>query len=297
MQLLSYGGWWCVDPRIDSFLRGRSRGFLRALAIVLIGGIGLLDFVTGYDLSLSLFYLAPVALLAWYDTPRTSHLASFLSALVWLAANVLVVAPSRLTPSLALWNTAIRLGFFLIVAQLLSSLRTAHEVERDLARTDPLTGAYNGRAFRELLRLELLRSQRMGYPLSLIYLDMDNFKSLNDRRGHAQGDALLQAVGGALGQGLRATDVVGRLGGDEFTILLPDVDREQAGVVAAKLRSILTDAINSIDAGVSARMGVITCQSQPPDVEALISAADSLMYEAKRRGRDLIQQGNFDSAS
>ena len=72
------GGWWRVDRGIDLFLRGRSRGFLMGLAIVLTGAVGLLDFATGYDLSLSLFYLAPVAVLAWYDTPRTSHLASFL---------------------------------------------------------------------------------------------------------------------------------------------------------------------------------------------------------------------------
>jgi diguanylate cyclase (GGDEF)-like protein len=283
--------------RIETYLRGRSRGLLVALSLLLIAAIGYLDFVTGYDLSLSLFYLAPVSILAWYDTQRSAYLAASLSGLVWLLANSFSAAPGRLTPSLVIWNTAIRLGFFVIVTKLLTSLKASHETQRDLARTDSLTGVFNGRTFRELVQIELLRAHRMGYPLSLIYMDLDNFKALNDRRGHADGDTLLQAIGRGLTVNLRGTDVVGRLGGDEFTILLPNTDEEQAALVASKLHVLLNASAKAIDPQVSLSMGVVTSQSRAPEVEALISAADGLMYEAKKSGKDLIRRGMFQSAT
>jgi diguanylate cyclase (GGDEF)-like protein len=282
-----------MEQGIDAFLASRSRAFLFALSLVLIGLIGLLDYVTGYDLSLSLFYLAPVAIIAWYDTTVTGYLTSALSALVWLLANSLAVAPGRLTPPLAAWNTAVRLGFFVIVAKLLTSLRLAHETQRELARTDSLTGVYNGRTFRELVQLELMRAHRMGYPLSLIYIDLDNFKALNDRHGHSQGDALLQTVGRGLVESLRGTDVIGRLGGDEFAVLLPNTDQEQAGLVAKKLHIQLNASTKAVDPLVSLSMGVITNHSRTPEAEALISAADELMYEAKRGGKNVICRGVF----
>jgi diguanylate cyclase (GGDEF)-like protein len=285
-----------VAQRINSFLRDRPRGFLWALCLALIMIVAFLDFATGYDLSLSLFYLPPVALLAWYDTGTTALLAASLSALAWILANTFA-GPGRQTPALAAWNTAIRLGFFVIVARLLASLRIAHETQRALARTDSLTGAFNGRTFREVAQIELLRAHRMGYPLSLIYLDLDNFKSLNDRRGHAQGDALLQVVGRGLIESLRATDVVGRLGGDEFAVLLPNTDQEQAAVVASKLQARLDRVTRVVDPHVTLSMGVVTSLSQMPQAEALISAADDLMYEAKKGGKNVICNGVFPSMS
>jgi diguanylate cyclase (GGDEF)-like protein len=269
---------------------------LLALSVSLICLVGLLDYVTGYDLSLSLFYLAPVAVIAWYDTSVTAYLASAVSGLTWLTANTFA-GPGRLTPVLAAWNTAIRLGFFVIVAKLLGSLRAAHEAQRELARTDSLTGVHNGRSFRELVQVELLRAHRMSYPLSLIYLDLDNFKSLNDRQGHARGDALLQVVGRSLTDNLRGTDIVGRLGGDEFAVLLPNTDQEQAVVVASKLHALLDASTKAVDPEISLSMGVITSLSRAPQVEDLISAADGLMYEAKKGGKDVICRGLFSSRS
>lgn len=265
-----------------------------ALATALVGLVGWLDFTTGYDLSLSLFYLAPVALLAWYDDRRTAFMASMLSALAWALANSVALAPGRLTPTLFVWNTAIRLGFFLIVAQLLSSLRVVYALQRSQARMDSLTGVHNARTFREVAQAELLRSQRIGYPLSLIYFDLDNFKALNDRRGHSEGDILLHSIGRGLTTHLRSTDIVGRLGGDEFAVLLPNTDREQAAFVASKLHSLLDAKAKSIDPGVSLSMGVLTSLGSAPEVGALISAADRLMYEAKRGGKDVIRHGVYE---
>lgn len=279
-----------MERLLDRFLRARSRQFLLALSVILIVLIGLVDYVTGYDLSLSLFYLAPVAILAWYDGGVTGYVAAITAALAWLIANSVGV-PVRLTPTLLGWNTAIRLGFFIIVAKLLSSLRLAHEAQRRLARTDALTGAYNGRAFREVVQVELLRADRMGYPVSLIYLDFDNFKALNDRRGHEAGDALLQTFGREMIAGLRRTDMVGRLGGDEFAVLLPNTQPEQAVLVATKLKALVDRSNEGADPQVSLSIGVVTSADQVPEAEALISAGDRLMYEAKKAGKNQIRKG------
>lgn len=250
-------------------------------ATLLIFGIGLADYTTGYHLSVGLFYVVPVSLLSWYGSRRAGVLGSAFSALTWLAANF-YSAPPEIARSIIVWNTLIRFGFFAIIAFLLASLRASHVREKELARTDPLTGLANGRAFRERAEFELMRSRRVGQPLTLLYLDLNHFKTLNDRLGHPAGDLALTEFAEVLVSAVRATDVVCRLGGDEFVILLPDTSESQAGLVIEKIHDAVSGDVRLARHGLSVSIGSASTTEIPSTIDDLVAAADSAMFAAKR---------------
>jgi diguanylate cyclase (GGDEF)-like protein len=158
------------------------------------------------------------------------------------------------------------------------------------ARTDPLTGALNRRSMEEIALRETARSQRYGNALSMIMVDIDNFKHLNDTRGHAAGDCALQLLVRRLLCLLRQQDSLARMGGEEFAILLPDTTCEAALVTAERVRRMVEELEVPFETD-SVRMTVCAGVAQL-DValgwEEMMRRADSAMYEAKRRGRNLV---------
>jgi len=254
--------------------------------------LGLLDYLTGVELSAALFYLVPISCVAWFAGKGPGLFLAVGSAVAWRLAN------NRPGEELAgtlvpIWNMASRLGFFIVVSLLLARLKDALAHERALARTDPLTGALGSRAFLETAAAEMDRMRRYGRPFTVIYLDADNFKAVNDSHGHAAGDDLLRAAARAIGENLRATDTVARLGGDEFALLLPETDEAAANEVILKIQSVLNETM--IDRGwpVTFSFGVLTCEEAPRSVDEMVKMADDLMYEAKRRGKHAIQSSVY----
>src|SRR5204863_5598371 len=132
------------------------------------------------------------------------------------------------------------------------------EREQELARRDFVTQTFNTRAFHELATLEIRRSIRHRRPLAMIYTDLDNFKAVNDANGHETGDEVLRTVAATMNSNVRVNDFIGRVGGDEFAILLPDTDRTGAQVVVDKLRESLKIAIGGNGWPVTFSMGVVT---------------------------------------
>jgi diguanylate cyclase (GGDEF)-like protein len=183
----------------------------------------------------------------------------------------------------------VRLGFFTVVAALLAVLRQAIDRERALARTDYLTGVKNDRSFYEHADIELRRARRNRQPMGIVYIDVDNFKELNDRFGHNEGDSALRAIGAALLRYLRATDVVGRMGGDEFAILLPDTGKDKAVAIGKRLHASLTSELRGNGWPITLSMGVVTCTTTPSDIIPLMKAVDALMYEVKRSGKNRVR--------
>ena len=170
-----------------------------------------------------------------------------------------------------------------------------HQLEQKLehqARTDFLTGVPNRRHFLELAEQEFARAHRYGRPFSVLMLDLDLFKSVNDRYGHRVGDLALQKLVEVCAQVLREVDVVGRLGGEEFGILLPETDAAQARQVADRLRVAVSAArVHQPDGGpvqITTSVGVATFRGVDSEFDAVLSRADRALYAAKRAGRDCV---------
>ncbi|HET6898433.1 MAG TPA: GGDEF domain-containing protein [Vicinamibacteria bacterium] len=155
----------------------------------------------------------------------------------------------------------------------------------DLARTDPLTGLRNQRAFEERLADEVARSGRYGGPLSVLLADVDGLKGINDRGGHHAGNLALRAVADAMRRDARQTDLAARIGGDEFVILAPNTVTSEAVALGDRIRSLVAEQGG---AGVTLSIGVATLPAAQSDVEALLRSADAALYEAKHRGRNQV---------
>jgi len=254
--------------------------------LAMVGAIGVLDYLTGYELAFSLFYLLPISLLTWLAGRRLGVLMALFSALVWLLADV--VAGHAVSPIIYFWNTLIRLGFFLIVVFLLTALRGTLEHERELNRVDSLTGAVNFRFFSTILQMEIDRMRRYERPFTLAYIDIDNFKAVNDQFGHTTGDHLLRSVVQYTQTSLRKTDTVARLGGDEFAILLPETGQEAAAAFISRIQKGFLEEMEKGGWPVTFSIGVLTCLQAPLTIDEVIRLADGLMYSVKRDGKNAI---------
>jgi diguanylate cyclase (GGDEF)-like protein len=258
-----------------------------AAALILMAIIGAVDAATGYEIQLSILYLIPVAGVAWYRGVRAGRAFAVIAMIVWFVADRWNGHQySRV--AILYWNTAVRGMFFGLFALLLSQLRLAMNKAQRLARTDSLTNVANGRHFLEIATSEIARQQRYGKPLSVAFLDCDNFKDVNDIHGHAAGDDVLRTIADTIQRSLRSVDCVARLGGDEFALLLPETDAKAARVVVDKIREAwrMTSAQNPVTFSI----GVVTYLQPPADVDELLHAADDAMYDAKRLGKNSVQQ-------
>ena len=249
--------------------------------------IGVIRFLTGPEFALSLFYLLPVALGTWYTGIWVGVVISFTSAISWLIADLSMRSAfsSAWIPYL---NETFRLTVFLIVTLILTKLKRAMDGHKALGRTDPLTTVPNRRAFYDLAELELNKARRYQKPLSVLYVDIDNFKKINDRLGHHIGDALLCSAAKMIKSNIRAIDIIGRFGGDEFVILLAETGPESVALVARKLRDKLLNLMQNRNWPVTFSIGAVTFENPPDSVEQLIIAADRQMYNAKMNGKNRI---------
>lgn len=254
------------------------------LGTILLGAVATLDFMTGAELSFSIFYLIPIAILAWRVDGNTGITAATISAVVWLFIEV-ISGPEYSSSFVYFWNAIIRLGFFLLPVLLFKNL----EQERRLARTDFLTGAMNSRSFRELAQREIDRSVRYQHAFTVAFIDIDNFKIINDTFGHTFGDAVLRAIAKNIKGNLRKTDAVARMGGDEFALLLPEVDSDNAPIAISKMQQKLQEEMLNNKWPVTFSIGVITLNAPELTVDDILGKADKMMYSVKNYGKNDIK--------
>ncbi len=249
--------------------------------------IAFLDYENGPELSLSVFYLIPVGICAWWGGFAHGLIIALAGAVAWDLVDSL--ENPTIPAVFGLWNGIVRCGTSVIVSALVSRVHAGAIRERILARTDPLTGAANGRTFYEAVVAESERAGRTHRPMTLAYFDVDDFKQLNDRLGHAAGDAALVALVNLIRLSLRSTDVLARLGGDEFALLLPETEGAGAVAMLTRLQDLLADAMARAGHGVTVSIGAVTFLSPAWDVDRMVQQIDALMYAAKRRGKNRVE--------
>lgn len=273
--------------QVLKYLAKLSRPLLTALSLTLFAVLASIDYLMGDEIEVAVFYSLPISLAAWYIGRGLGIFLSIVSAIAWLVTNLIHGFNLEDVPR-HFWNASVGLGYFLILTYALTALKRALDREKVLARTDGLTEIANREYFYELAHAEVYRSHRYGHPISLAYLDLDDFKRINDGFGHVVGDELLRLVATTMRSNLRLSDIVARLGGDEFAILLPETGHEQAKIVMYGLQKRLLDTLQNSGWSVTFSMGVVTCQHLPCTVEDMIKMADALMYSAKESGKNMI---------
>jgi diguanylate cyclase (GGDEF)-like protein len=266
-------------------LKKYSKAFLVVICFAVALTIGVIRYLTGPEWALSAFYIFPIILVGWKVGIGAGIFISFTSAISWLVADLMMgnVFSHAVIPYL---NEAFRLFVFMVITCIIHKLRITLESQKELAGTDPLTSVANRRAFYDLANLELNKSLRYQTPISFLYLDIDDFKKINDNFGHPIGDQLLRSVANTIENNIRAIDLIVRFGGDEFGILLAGAGAESAAQVVGKLMKKLLELVRDNGWPVTFSIGVATFMSPPGSIDEMIDAADAQMYLAKQSGKN-----------
>ncbi len=237
---------------------------------------------------LAVLYIIPVLLVTWTEGLVWGIVFGLASitlreAVVW--DQMPAVAPTQ-------WRIGNAVAYVAVVAVAMAGLQKLRNSQAQLAQLvtqDSLTNVLNARAFADRLGQELERNRRYPRPLALIYLDLDDFKVINDTHGHQTGDAVLRLVADAMRTSVRIADVVGRLGGDEFAVLMPETDAALADAAAKRLVASLRNVFKGTP-NVTASIGVVACTATEASTDDLLRRADQAMYDAKRAGKDRVVQ-------
>lgn len=272
---------------IDMWVRGVDKNIIMVFGIILNILIGWLGYSVGNEFSLVVFYVVPVMLVAWYAEFINIIVITVISALTWLigdriAANVYV---SVIIPYI---NALTRFLLYMVMASLVYIIRKQLYRETKFANEDFLTKISNSRAFFNYAGMEIQRLKRYKEPFTLAYFDVDNFKAVNDNYGHNAGNTLLVQLARTIRKNIRPTDVVARMGGDEFAILLLETKPKQARIILGKLQGIMKEVMQKNGKNITFSFGVVTFLKPPRSLDDMVKKADDMMYLSKREGKDAI---------
>jgi diguanylate cyclase (GGDEF)-like protein len=275
--------------RIHGLLGSTRPGSIVMLSLLGIGLVTWLDYRTGPAIEMAVYYLPAIAAVAWYVGWRTGVGFALLATLASIVTDWATFAPEP-PLRIVLANGAARLLFFLFAAGMTSLVARQTAGFSTMAREDPLTGVPNRRAFFMELDRALEWGRRYDTPLVLAYLDVDDFKQINDGLGHAEGDTVLVTMARALRDGTRKVDTVARLGGDEFALLLPGTDARQAERVIEQVLGLVRERIHQELHGrrVTLSVGVVSFAVPPASADTALALADAAMYVGKQQGKNRV---------
>lgn len=237
---------------------------------------------------LGVLYVIPVLLVTWTDGLAWGIVFGIAS----IALRETVAWDQMPVNTPLQWRIGNAAAYVLVVAVAMAGLQRLRRSQAQLAllvTQDTLTNVLNARAFAQRVGQELERNRRYPRPLALIYMDLDNFKVINDTHGHQTGDAVLRLVADAMRTSVRTSDVVGRLGGDEFGVLMPETDAPLADAAAKRLVASLRNVFKGTPS-VTASIGVVSCTATDASTDDLLRRADQAMYDAKKAGKDRVVQ-------
>jgi diguanylate cyclase (GGDEF)-like protein len=233
-----------------------------------------------------IFYLWPILVCAYF-LPRREVAANFAFASASCAAGLFLWVDPTLRSATLMVVVAMIGVVTVVILSLRGQVRRLVERLGDLATHDFLTGALNRGAFEQRLEAELARTERAGTPCALVVLDVDHFKRINDSFGHGAGDQALRDLARVVEGAKRRSDVFGRIGGEEFAVILPDTDADGAATFAGHLRMKLAEA-DATERAMTVSLGVTDDAAAGRSVRELLHSADRALYAAKRAGRDRV---------
>ncbi|HEX7004303.1 MAG TPA: GGDEF domain-containing protein [Trueperaceae bacterium] len=266
----------------------RAHPLVLLLIVLLVPLIAFIDYLTGPELGSSLFYTIPIVVMARIASRFAAWATLVLAALGWMTVDVLTT-PSYTGILIPLWNTLTRVAFFTLALVVVRNTQQELRSARIMALSDPLTGLPNRQYLLIMLGAARARLERYGSPLTLAFMDVDDFKPVNDRHGHLAGDKLLQEIATVLVEEVRDTDTVARIGGDEFLILLPDAPAPTASQILERVRNALAKIRLPEGSAVSFSIGACTFLEAGESIEAMLRRADEQMYRVKRSGKDAVR--------
>jgi diguanylate cyclase (GGDEF)-like protein len=272
---------------ITEYLGTLPKPLLIGLGTVWLIGVSAADYFThsAYLLEFSPFYLVPVSFFSWFIGKRSGIAASISSAAIGFAVRF------RHAPgTVAYLDASIFFMLYIIATFMIVQLKRLYDRERDLSRIDPLTNIPNRRALHEAASQAKSMAERNRVPLSICYIDVDNFKAINDRFGHNAGDRVLAMAAATIAGALRPSDVVARMGGDEFAVLLPGAHGDDAAGIMRRVGEQLQHAMRRNKWPVTFSIGIASFASPFASVAEMLAEADKAMYVQKKRGREPLDE-------
>ena len=268
-------------------------GTLRKSVLIILGSIWLIaiaagDYITHFNslLEFSPFYLVPISFFSWFIGRNSGLAAATLSVAIGI-----VIRLQNVPRAVQFWDALLWSVLYITATLMIVQLKRLYDNERNLSRIDPLTKVANRRALFEAASRAKRLSERNWTPLSICYVDLDNFKRLNDRLGHTAGDHALAITAATIAKALRPSDVVARIGGDEFAVLLPGAHRDDAANIMRRVERELQSAMNGSPWPVTFSIGIASFVPPLWSVSEMLAEADKAMYAVKYKGRNFPVHG------
>ncbi|TPH13960.1 GGDEF domain-containing protein [Litorilituus lipolyticus] len=268
-----------------SILDTCSTSFVIFICYLAVSVITFTGFYFNHFLLFEPLFFLPILVLSWYGSRSAGILLSVFIVSLTLFINFMVLGSVTFSLEYSIY-TFLRLITYILSSVLIINFRNVHNAEFVMASTDSLTGLLNHRSFYLDLANEIIRSIRYKHVFSLAYLDIDNFKNINDSIGHYKGDELLISVAKCLLSSLRKTDIIARLGGDEFAIIFPETSQGEVKSAFAKASEELKNKMLKKGWDVSFSVGIVTFETLPADIKEAIKVADDLMYTVKNNKKN-----------
>ncbi len=236
-------------------------------------------------LRIHILYVLPLLAIGMHSGRRSLYLAGLAVALVLEAIAFVHFGASIATLA---GNAILECLVAAVCFSVADTARVSYLKVLNLARTDDLTGLMNRRAFVRVAEQEIERQARYGGEFSILLLDLDGFKALNDTRGHYVGDLALRHLAEAVRNNIRRADSVARIGGDEFVVLLPNTPKAACASICQQLRRAVADGMRDSGFTITASIGGVTFEQPPESIDAAMRMADAAMYRAKHNGGDCV---------
>lgn len=262
--------------------------FLTFVGFLLVLAIGSLDSLTSYDISVSVLYLLPIILIAWFEGGVAAAIISIFSAITWAVSDL---ASGHIYSHVAapVWNSLVVLAMFFTVTFSVVTFKKLLQKEREHDHTDELTGAVNFKFFYEQAGREIRKAALHKRPLTLASINLDNLRQINDTYGHMAGDYILHEVSQIMKSSTRSTDLVSRLGGARFALLMPETGDKSAADIISKVQGHLLDMVKKSGWPVMFSTGVVTCEGSACTIDELIKGAEDLMNAAREAGSNTVK--------